>query len=151
MENVIAIGSSYGGPLAARVGFLNTNVKAVIMISPAIDPENEKDIWSSRFTQWKLTRWLVPTGYRVAGDEKKVHAQELALIEQDWKSMSIPILHFHGDIDDIVPYENINYSKANFQNIEVISITEKGHEIAWKHKELIIPYVIELINQLKEE
>jgi len=61
LTNVIVIGSSYGGPLAARVGFLNTNVKAAVMISPAIDPNNEKDIWASRFTQWKLTRWLVPT------------------------------------------------------------------------------------------
>lgn len=150
LDNVIVIGSSYGDPLAARVGFLNTNVKAVVMISPAIDPTNEKDIWASRFTQWKLTRWLVPTSYRVAGDEKKVHAKELALIENDWKSLRIPILHFHGDIDDIVPYENINFSTENFQNIEVISIPQKGHEIAWKNKELIIPYLVKLIHQIQE-
>jgi len=149
LTNVIAIGSSYGGPLAARVGFLNANVKAIVMISPAIDPNKEKDIWGSRFTQWKLTRWLVPTAYRVAGDEKTVHANELTLIASDWKSISIPVLHFHGDIDDIVPYENINFSKENFQNIEVISIPEKGHEIAWKHKEIIIPYLLKLINKVE--
>jgi len=85
LENVITIGSSYGGPLAARVAYLNPQVKAVVMISPAIDPNNEKDIWASRFTQWKLTRWLVPTGYRVAGDEKTVHAQELDAIKNTSK------------------------------------------------------------------
>lgn len=150
LDNVITIGSSYGGPLAARVAYINPKVKAVVMISPAIDPDKEKDIWASRFTQWKLTRWLVPTGYRVAGDEKTVHAEELALIERDWKSLSIPVLHIHGDIDDIVPYENIHFSTKNFQNIEVISISEKGHEIAWKNPELIIPHIIKLINQIKE-
>lgn len=151
LTNVIVIGSSYGGPLAARVGFLNANVKAVVMISPAIDPSKEKDIWASRFTQWKLTRWLVPTAYRVAGDEKVVHAKELASIAKDWKNLLIPVLHFHGDIDDIVPYENIYFSKENFQNIEIISIPEKGHEIAWKHKELIIPHIIQLIHQIQKE
>ncbi|MGH1383565.1 alpha/beta fold hydrolase [Kordia sp.] len=151
LTNVIVIGSSYGGPLAARVGFLNNNVKAVVMISPAIDPRNEKDIWASRFTQWKLTRWLVPTGYRVAGDEKVVHAKELALLEKDWKNLEIPVLHFHGDIDDIVPYKNIHFSKENFQHIEIISIPQKGHEIAWKNPELIIPHIVKLISQIQEE
>lgn len=151
LDNVITIGSSYGGPLAARVGFLNKNVKAIVMISPAIDPENEKDVWGSRFTQWKLTRWIVPTSYRVAGDEKKVHAKELALIENDWKEIKIPVIHIHGDIDDLVPYkENIDFSIDNFKNIEVISIPDKGHEIAWKHKELIIPHLLKLINQIQE-
>lgn len=151
LTNVIVIGSSYGGPLAARVGFLNDNVKAIVMISPAIDPTIEKDIWASRFTQWKLTRWLVPTGYRVAGDEKVVHAKELALLVNDWKSLRIPVLHFHGDIDDIVPYENIYFSKEHFQNIEIISIPQKGHEIAWKNPELIIPYLVKLIHQIQKE
>jgi len=150
LENVIAIGSSYGGPIAARVGFLNANVKAVVMISPAIDPNNEKDFWASRLTQWKVTRWLVPTAYRVAGDEKSVHAKELALMEEDWQHLTVPVLHIHGDIDTIVPYENINYSKEKFQHIEVISISEKGHEIPYKNTELVIPHLIELINQIKE-
>ena len=149
LTNVIVIGSSYGGPIAARIGVLNPNVKAVVMISPAIDPNNEKDIWASRFTQWKLTRWLVPTAYRVAGDEKKIHAQELAFIEKDWKKLSIPVLHFHGDIDDIVPYENIHYSEETFQNIEVVSLPEKGHEIAWKNPELIILRLTKLISTIK--
>lgn len=150
LDNVITIGSSYGGPLAARVGFLNTNVKAVVMISPAIDPNNEKDIWASRFTQWKLTRWLVPTGYRVAGDEKYAHTKELQSIKKDWKNMTIPVLHFHGDIDQIVPYENINFSKDNFQDIKIISFAEKGHEIAWKNPELIIPHLLKLITMIQE-
>lgn len=150
LKNVIAIGSSYGGPIAARVGVLNTNVKAVVMISPAIDPNIEKDFWVSRFTQWKLTRWMVPTAYRVAGDEKQIHAKELELMEKDWKNLTIPILHFHGDVDDIVPYENINYSKETFQNIRVISIPEKGHEISYRNTDLVIPHIIQLINQIEE-
>ncbi|MCH2195146.1 alpha/beta hydrolase [Kordia sp.] len=92
---------------------------------------------------------LVPTVYRAAGDEKIVHAKELASIANDWKKITIPVLYFHGDVDDIVPYENIHFSKDNFQNIEIISIPKKGHEIAWKHKELIIPHLLKLIRQIQ--
>nr|WP_321222456.1 alpha/beta hydrolase [uncultured Psychroserpens sp.] len=149
LDNIIAIGSSYGGPIATRVAFLNPNIKAVIMISPAINPTIEKDIWASRFTQWKLTRWLVPTAYRVAGDEKNIHANELSLIENDWTKLNIPIIHIHGENDNIVPYENVHFSKKNFQNIKVISIPGKGHEISYKNVDLIMPYIIELISDIK--
>lgn len=151
LKNVIAIGSSYGGPLAARLAVENPNVKAVVMISPAIDPKQEKKIWGSRLTQWWLTRWLIPTGYRVAGDEKTVHAKELELIEADWDKVSIPVLHIHGDIDDLVPYGNVNYSKEKFSNIKIITTPNTGHEIAWAKPELIKPHLIELINTVLEE
>ena len=148
LKNVIAVGSSYGGPLVSRIAVENANVKAVVMISPAIDPKQEKDVWGSRLTQWWLTRWLVPTGYRVAGDEKTVHAKELELIEKDWQQVSVPVLHIHGDIDDIVPYGNVNYAKEKFSNIKIITIPETGHEIAWARPELIKPHIIELINSI---
>lgn len=150
LDNVIIIGSSYGGALAARIGYLNPNIKAVVMISPAIDPAIEKDIWGSRFTQWKLTRWLVPTAYRVAGDEKNVHANELELIKADWKTIDVPVLHIHGNADDLVPYENINFSTKHFRDIQIITIPEKGHEIAWKHPDLIIPYLHKLIDNVEK-
>ncbi len=151
LKNVIAVGSSYGGPLASRLAVENPNVKAVVMISPAIDPKQEKDVWGSRLTQWWLIRWLVPTGYRVAGDEKTVHAKELELLEEDWKQVSIPVLHIHGDIDDIVPYGNINYTKEKFSNIKIITTPNTGHEIAWAKPELIKPHLIELIDRVLEK
>lgn len=151
LENVIAIGSSYGGPLAARLAAENDRIKGVIMISPAIDPENEKRIWQSDFTQFWITRWLVPTGYRVAGDEKHTHAQELANIAPKWSQLTVPIVHIHGDNDDLVPYKNIEYTQRTFSNIEIVTIPDTGHEIAWARPELITPYIFEMIQTVNEK
>ena len=118
------------------------------MISPAIDPQQEKKIWASRFTQWWVTRWMVPTGYRVAGDEKTVHAQELALLDKDWGSLTIPVIHIHGDADDIVPYGNVDYTAKKIPNIEVITTPGTGHEIAWGRPELIMPHLLKLIRKI---
>lgn len=148
LKNSIVIGSSYGGPLAARLAVENKNVKGVIMVSPAIDPKQEKTIWASRFTQWWLTRWLVPTGYRVAGDEKTVHAQALQHIEKDWAKVKVPVIHIHGDQDDLVPYTNINYSKEKFSTIKIVSLPGTGHEIAWARPELIKPHLLRLIDEV---
>lgn len=150
LKNVIVIGSSYGGPLAAHLATLNNNISGVIMISPAIDPNNEKKIWASRLTQWWITRWLVPTGYRVAGDEKTVHADELAVIEKDWGKIKVPVLHIHGDIDEIVPYENVDYTCINFDTIKIITTSKTGHEIAWSRPDLIIPHILQLMDDLNK-
>ena len=148
LKNIIVIGSSYGGPLAARVAVENKNVKGVIMISPAIDPKNEQRIWQSSFTQFWLTRWLVPTGYRVAGDEKTTHAQELALIEKDWDKVTVPVMHIHGDKDDLVPYINIEYSQQVFSDIEIITTPDTGHEIAWAKPHLIKPHILKMMGKI---
>ncbi len=150
LKNCIAVGASYGGPLVARLAVENSNIKGVVMISPAIDPKQEKKIWASRLTQWWLTRWLVPTAYRVAGDEKTVHAEELELLEDDWKKITIPVLHIHGNKDDLVPYGNTNYSKSKFSNVRIITTNNTGHEISWAKPELIKPHLITLINAISE-
>lgn len=150
LNNVIAIGSSYGGPLVARLAVINANVKGVIMISPAIDPSQEKDVWGSRLTQWKLTRWMVPVAYRVAGDEKAIHAQELKKIESEWDKVSVPVMHIHGNADDLVPYTNINYTKKRFTNIEIITTPNTGHEIAWSRPDLILPHIYKMMAKLKD-
>ncbi len=149
LKNIIVVGASYGGPLAARIAAINDNVKGVVMVSPAIDPEQEKYIWQSKFTQWWLTRWLVPTGYRVAGDEKTSHAAELKKLEKDWDKVTVPVIHIHGDTDDIVPFGNINYTKRVFKNIEIVKISNKGHEIAWRNPEIVMPYLCDMILKLK--
>ena len=151
LKNMIVIGASYGGPLAARLSLENENVKGVMMVSPAIDPDNEQRVWQSDLTQYWLTRWLVPTGYRVAGDEKTTHALELALIEKDWEKVTVPIMHIHGDKDDLVPYINVAYTERVFPNIEIITIPNTGHEISWGRPELVKPYILEFMKRIKRD
>lgn len=151
LKNVIAVGSSYGGPLVARMAGLNENIKSIVMISPAIDPGQEKKFWASRLTQWWITRWMVPTSYRVAGDEKTVHIEELSKIEEYWSLVKIPVLHIHGDLDDIVPYGNVDYTARKFSDIRIITLTGTGHEIAWGRPDLIKPYLLELIESISNK
>ena len=148
LKNIILVGSSYGGPIAARIAVLNTNVDGVMMISAAIDPTIEKDIWASRFTQWKLTRWIVPTGYRVAGDEKSVHAAELKKLENDWSLVYVPVYHIHGDADDIVPVENLKYTDSVFVKAETKIFPNAGHELAWRNPKIIKEEIISFLNTI---
>jgi len=148
LKNIITVGTSYGGPLAARLAVINPNVKGVILLSAAMDPEQEKDIWASRFTQWWITRWIVPTGYRVAGDEKSVHASELKKIENNWRDLEIPILHLHGSDDNVVPVGNLKYTDSIFSNSIVKVIPNVGHNLAWEHTDIIKPVILKFIHDV---
>ena len=87
----------------------------------------------------------------MAGDEKTVHAEELALIADGWDEVTVPVLHIHGNIDDIVPYENVNYTKEAFPDIEIITTPNTGHEIAWGRPELMKPMILEFMDKVFEE
>ncbi len=41
LNNIIVVGSSYGNSLAARLAVINNRVKGMVMISPAIGPNQE--------------------------------------------------------------------------------------------------------------
>ena len=151
VENIVIVGTSYGGAVAARIATLNKEVKAGILISSAMDPELERKFWGSRLTQWWITRWFVPTGYRVAGDEKTIHAKELKKLQKEWKNLTIPFVHIHGTKDDIVPYDNVQFSKEHIKNIQIISIPDAGHEISHRRSELVIPVILEQIENIKEK
>ena len=149
-NKVVVLGHSYGGPIAAYSSLLSSKVKNVIMLAPAIDPENEKIFWVAYIAKWKLTKWMVPGAMGVAGDEKFTHEAELAKIKDVWQEVKVPILHIHGTKDMIVPFENLEFSKRNFnaQYLDTIVIPKGNHFIPWKNYELVKGELLRVIEEL---
>ena len=146
----MVLGHSYGGPIAAYSSLLSPKVKNVVMLAPAIDPENEKIFWVAYIAKWKLTKWMVPGAMGVAGDEKFTHEAELEKIKDLWQEVKVPILHIHGTKDMIVPFENLEFSKRNFnaQYLDTIVIQKGNHFIPWKNYELVKGELLRMIKEL---
>lgn len=149
-SKVLVLGHSYGGPIAAYSSLLSPKVKSVIMLAPAIDPENEKIFWIAYIAKWKLTKWIVPGAMGVAGDEKFTHEAELEKIQGIWKNVEVPVLHIHGTKDAIVPFENLDFSKRNFnaQYLDTIVIQKGNHFIPWKNYDLVTSELLKLIKTI---
>lgn len=150
-NKVVVLGHSYGGPIAAYASILSPKVKNVIMLAPAIDPNNEKIFWVSYIAKWKQTKWMVPGAMSVAGDEKFTHEAELEKIKDIWKEVKVPVLHIHGTKDILVPFENLEFSKRSFndQYLETIVIPKGNHFIPWKNYDLVKGELLRMIEQLK--
>ena len=151
-QYVIVVGHSYGGPIAAYSSLKTEKVKGVIMLAPAIDPENEKIFWIARFAKWKLTKWMVPGALSVAGDEKFSHVEALREIENVWEDITVPVIHVHGTKDVIVPYENINFSKEKFNDnyLETITLEGENHFLPWSQEDLVKELIFRLLESNNE-
>lgn len=147
LKNVVVVGHSYGGPIAAYAAILTEAIRAVLMLAPAIDPSNEKIFWMANLTQWKSTRWLVPNSLVVAGDEKFSHVKELQKLTNNWKQLDIPVIHMHGTKDNIVPFQNLSFSKQHFdkQSFEGIAILGEKHFLPKSQYNLVVMKILKLL------
>lgn len=142
---VIAVGHSYGGPITSCFVLDHPEkVKAAILLAPALDPEHEKDFAIVKFTEWKATRWAVPAFFMVAAAEKKAHESELRKMLPKWPSVQTPFIHVHGTDDDIVPYDNIDFSKKVIPDslLRIVTIDRGSHMTPWEDHELVKDLVL---------
>ncbi|MFY0629158.1 MAG: alpha/beta hydrolase [Flavobacteriaceae bacterium] len=150
-KNVVVLGHSFGGPIAAYSSLFSSKVKSVLMLAPAIDPENEKVFWFAYVSKWKLTKWMIPGAMGVAGDEKFTHVEELEKLKDIWKEVRVPIIHIHGTKDIVVPFKNLQFSVEKFdkQYLDTIVLQKENHFLPWKRYSLVRQELLKLIEKIK--
>jgi uncharacterized protein len=140
-HKVYVIGHSYGGTIAGTIATYNPSfLTATIMMAPALDPKQEKYFWYSKLGKWKATRALGSGALKVAADEKYSHAEQLATFQNKWSLVSKPIFHIHGDADKVVPFGNIQFSKAQINKnlLTTYEWKDMNHFFPFSKKEEVV-------------
>lgn len=144
LNNVVVVGHSYGGPIAAYASLLSHRINGVLMLAPAIDPDHEKYYWIGNFAKWKLTKWAIPTALVVSADEKYAHEEDMRVLINEWQNISVPVVSLQGDKDMLVPYENLEFTRKHF-NPEYFTgktIDKENHFIPWTKRELVVDEIL---------
>lgn len=144
-SNVILVGHSFGGPIAVRMAMDYPNsYKSLLLLAPALDPQNEKKIKIAHLAVHKPTSWITPAALRVAAEEKFAHSAELKKMTPFYNRIDIPIYHIHGTKDSLVPYENLDFSKQHLlpDLFEPITLEGEDHFLPWAQQELIIKEIL---------
>ncbi len=145
-NKVILVGHSYGGPIAVRMAMdYPGSYESLLLLAPALDPENEKMIKIALLAVNRPTSWITPAALKVAADEKFTHSQEIKKMILLYDKIEIPVCHIHGDKDSLVPYENLKFSKKYFKPdlLEPITLKGEDHFLPWTQQELIIKKILE--------
>lgn len=93
----------------------------------------------------------MPEFVDVATDEKMTHAEELASIKNDWKELTIPVLHIHGEDDGLAPFEeNIRFSRENIPEelLSIYSETQMGHLNIWINAGTVKKEILKFIDSI---
>jgi pimeloyl-ACP methyl ester carboxylesterase len=139
---IILLGTSYGGPVAAKLAMDYPDlVDGIVWVSPALGPGLEKIYSISYLIQYQAFRWIAPRMLQVANVEKLSHQAELKKMLGDWSKIKVPVSHFHGDEDELVYPENVDFARKQLVNAawyEAIVIPGGRHFLQWDYKLWII-------------
>ena len=145
-QRIILVGHSYGGPIAVRMAMdYPDRYKAILLLAPALDPNNEKVIKIAHLGTYKLTSMLTPPAIRTAAFEKTTHVEELEKMLPLYPKIKIPVHHLHGTKDSLVPFANLQFSLNHFgSNFKARALQEVDHFLPWSHYDLIVEKIDEL-------
>jgi pimeloyl-ACP methyl ester carboxylesterase len=139
---IILLGTSYGGPVAAKLAMDYPElVDGIVWVSPALGPGLEKIYGISYLIQYQAFKWIAPRMLQVANVEKLTHQSELEKMLPDWHKIKAPVSHFHGDEDELVYPENVDFARKQLVNAawyEAIVIQGGRHFLQLEYKSLII-------------
>jgi pimeloyl-ACP methyl ester carboxylesterase len=145
---VVILGHSYGGPIAVRFAMdYPEDVKALILLAPAIDPDNEKMFWVNKPASWKIVQAILPRPMLTAQMEKETHVSELKKMNGGWGKITATTFYLFGDKDSLVPPVNVEYAKKNISNgkLEVIEFPKEDHFIPWSQQDSITKIILRCI------
>jgi pimeloyl-ACP methyl ester carboxylesterase len=134
------VGSSYGGPIAAKLVILYPgSFDHLVMLAAAIDPDKEKFWWFNKWVHHGPLRWLMPRFINHATDEKYSHVKELRKLLPEWQNISVPVTVVQGGADKIVNPVNFDFAKAQLKNKEAdfIFLPATGHLIRLQRPDVV--------------
>lgn len=143
---VVLLGHSYGGPIAAKLAMdYPDEVKGIVLLAPAIDPDNEKQFAINRLADFALVRKIIPRIWTSAYYEKKTHEDELRRLT-DWEKITSPTVYMYGDKDGLVPPVNVEYAKKKIVNapLSITAFPKEDHFIPWTQQDSVTKVLLNL-------
>ena len=146
-QKAILVSRSYGAPIAAYMAYTHPEkYSRLIMMAPAIDPDNEKFFKFSKYGKWPVLRWFLPKRFMTASFEKYAHIEELRRIEPIWGAIKIPTVVMYGGRDWVVTPENFEFAQrkmGDHGHMTYIFIPEAGHRISRSHADLLKKHIVQ--------
>jgi pimeloyl-ACP methyl ester carboxylesterase len=138
-KQVILVGHSLGGAVIAKVAAnYPEKIKALVFVASALDPDQEKTYfiqYAARF--WPLNR-LLPREIINANEELIEFKKQLQVLIPELKLIKGPVVIVHGNKDDLVPFENVNFIKNKLAGVTCLRIIElqgENHFLPWNSEE----------------
>lgn len=139
------VGSSYGSAIGARLALLHPNrFHQLMMLAPAIDPDQEKFWWFHKYLHSGIFIDLMPRYIRNATAEKFGHQQQLEWMRPQWKNLNLYITVMQGGRDIIIYPANFDFAKKVLprEKSDFIFLPEGEHLIRRQYPDTVRNYLL---------
>lgn len=145
---IILVAASYGTAVASRIAMDYPQlVDGLVLLAPALAPGEEKTYSISYVLETPLFSWAQPRMIHSANVEKLSHEQQLKNMLPYWKNITVPVIYFQGDKDELIYTSNAAFAKSHLVNSQCLTIKmlpNLGHLIAFKAKGEITKAIAEM-------
>lgn len=145
---VILVAASYGTAVASRIAMDYPQlVDGLVLLAPALAPGEEKTYSISYVLETPLFSWVQPRMIHSANVEKLSHERQLRNMLPYWKNITVPVIYFQGDKDELIYTSNAAFAKTHLVNSQCLTVKmlpNLGHLIAFKAKGEITSAISEM-------
>jgi pimeloyl-ACP methyl ester carboxylesterase len=133
----ILVGWSLGGPIAAEMAMdYPDEVQALVLIAPAIDPQNDGARWYNHAASvWpigRLTSWLLGPENLWSNEEMLPLGRQLQAMLPRWRSLRMPVVVIQGGDDHLVSPHTADFAQQVLPpGNRVIRLPHAGHVGGW--------------------
>ncbi|HEX3797666.1 MAG TPA: alpha/beta hydrolase [Verrucomicrobiae bacterium] len=157
-HKTILIGHSYGGPIAVQAALKFTNqVAGVILIGGSVDPAQEHVMLIQRIGDWPIISWILPRAARQCNRELITLKGDLIRLKPQLANLSVPVLMLHGEKDNLVPFANVAYMRAQLDAagksnlFDALTFPAYNHFIPWEHPDAVAAATRKLISDIQQQ
>ena len=151
-QKKLLVGHSMGGPVIAKVAMEYPQLAdGLMMIAPSISPDLEPSNTWRKALNWKPISILTPDALRICNQEIIPLKEELEMMMEGWKNITIPVTVIQGEEDSLVPEGNADFAKVMLQNspyVNIQKIKDGNHFILWNRNSFIKEEIKAMLHQL---
>ncbi len=151
-KKAIVVGHSSGAAVAIQAALHNVEaVGGLLLLAGAVDPDLEEANWIQLLGTYKPISRLLPKTIDTANRELLGLKRELLAQADKLHGIRIPVNAVHGDMDPLVPSDNLKYLKQKLTNasIEQKILRRKDHFIPWHSKPAIDEALEHLVERVR--
>jgi len=147
----ILVGHSLGGPIVAKVAAkYGDKIGGMIQLAGSLDPALEEVLFIQHVGNvWPIS-WLIPKFADHSNQELIDLEAELRLLQTELHSITTPTIIIHGTADNLVPYANVAFMKAEFtraQIVDVVTLEGQNHFLPWQRQKVIAQAIRKLADE----
>lgn len=145
----ILVGHSLGGPLIAKMAMEYPDlVDGLIIVAGSIDPDLEpNETWFRAPLATPFLSWILPRAFRSSNEEIYQLKPQLQEMIPYWKNITCPVIVIQGKVDELVPYENVDFAKKMLVNapVEFVIKDDMNHFVPWSDPQLITDAILKMV------